>query len=199
MLVNVGNGASLGNGSGFHVKPPSTVEAMSPLGVGPPAPHENPVPDDAPCRLASDAIRDCALAIARTASLGCAGGVVVVDGLPRSGRFEHSGGLATVIDMFPITEQCSASAHERAEFWEIPNPTGSAPGVQDLPPSVVLATTPAVQSLTPIASLVPTTVQSRFDEHESDSMESPGMIGVSVNVEPPSAVERNVASLWPAI
>jgi len=101
--------------------------------------------------------------------------------------------------MFPITEQCSASAQERAEFWEIPNPAGSAPGVQDLPPSVVLATTPAVQSLTPIASLVPTTVQSRFDEHESDSIESPGMIGVSVNVEPPSAVERNVASLWPAI
>ena len=32
-------------------------------------------------------------------------------------------------------------------------------------------------------------------EHESDSIESPGMIGMSVNVVPPSAVERNVASL----
>jgi hypothetical protein len=64
---------------------------------------------------------------------------------------------------------------------------------------VVLATTPAVQSLTPIASLVPTAVQSSFDEHESDSIESPGMMGVSVNVKPPSAVDRNVASLLPAI
>ncbi len=97
--------------------------------------------------------------------------------------------------MFPVTEQWLESAHEISEPWEIPKPAGSDLGVQLRPPSEVVATTPEVKLSTPIESLVPTAVQSRVDGHESDSIESPGMIGVSVNVFPPSAVERNVASL----
>ena len=103
-----------------------------------------------------------------------------------------------MIEMFPVTEQWLESAHEISEPWEIPKPAGSDIGVQLRPPSEVVATTPAITLFTPIESLVPTAVQSRVDEHDSDSIESPGMIGLSVKVFPPSAVERNVASLLPA-
>jgi len=79
----------------------------------------------------------------------------------------------------------------------MPKPAGNAPADHFRPLSVVLAATPAVASFVPNASLQPTAVQSTLDEQVSDPIESPEMIGLSLNVLPPSLVERNVASVVP--
>ena len=79
----------------------------------------------------------------------------------------------------------------------MPKPAGSVPADHFWPPSVVLAATPAVASFGPNASSQPTAVQSMLDEQVSDPIESPERIGLSLNVLPPSLVERNVALVVP--
>src|SRR5271168_2262188 len=79
----------------------------------------------------------------------------------------------------------------------MPKPAGSVPAIHFWPPSVVFATTPAVTSVRPNASFQPTAVQSMLDEQLSDPIESPARIGLSLNVLPPSLVERRVALVVP--
>src|ERR1039458_3745616 len=77
----------------------------------------------------------------------------------------------------------------------MPKPAGNAPLDQSVPPSVVLATTPAVQSFTPRRSLVPIATQSVAVAQASDSIDSAGGNEESRKLIPPSLVDRNVASI----
>jgi hypothetical protein len=77
----------------------------------------------------------------------------------------------------------------------MPKPSGNAPLVQLAPLLEVLATTPELQSFIPSWSLVPTATQVVAVGQSSDSMESPAGRDESLKVNPPSVVDRKVASI----